>query len=808
MTSNPLTWQKTNVASLTTTLKDLGITGNKTLSINGGTATNIADSTTLQTIKNTLATLGIDMTIDENGVISINTNGATISGTLLDALGLVADKNGTTLTSNAHTVTYKATGSTKLSDLGLGNTDTYTAYKSDGTAITGTLNNVAGLTIDEFVAQLKSKGLDASFNADTQQIIVNDGYITGTVADKLGMTSTTKTHQETATVDTTLEKLGAIDKQTMSINGGTAKEYEKTAKLSDVIKDITDAGGKVEFKDGRMAISGVTLSGTLPALLGFSATTQGTSVTSGALSVVTNSSSTSSSAVQETQNNQIALTTQLGTILGLTSGSRTLAINGGTSVSYDVTSKTLNDVKTAVETAGGTLTINDDNTITIKDVTLSGTLVTALGLASVGTATSMTSNRAITVGGVETLATTTNTLADLGATGDTTLSINGGTAKTYDKTTTLSTVFSDIAAAGGTAEIKDGVVTVSGVNLSGTVVDILGLQATQTGTEITSGDLTYTASTASTSSSSLKPVSVSVATSGTQLRYLNSGTEQVVYVSDVSDFTTGKTYHVSTVDDMKKLAELTNAGANTAGVRFVLDNDIDMASVSNFAGIGKNDDNAFMGTFDGQGYQIQNLKISNTSVDNLGLFANVTGATIQNLGVSNATVAGRQQTGILVGVANNMTLKNCWSSGTVTAYNGLYIGGLVGNMNASTITSSYSTANVNGSSRAKGGLVGQIGYNGIVSNSYATGSVTGGSYNGTLVGAASGAEINNCYTTGSGSFVGGEFSSVTNDSTFTKCVYTGSDTGSGSRYTFTNCAKVSASDLKDSNKMSAYGLTT
>ena len=808
MTSNPLTWQKTNVASLTTTLKDLGITGNKTLSINGGTATNIADSTTLQTIKNTLATLGIDMTIDENGVISINTNGATISGTLLDALGLVADKNGTTLTSNAHTVTYKATGSTKLSDLGLGNTDTYTAYKSDGTAITGTLNNVAGLTIDEFVAQLKSKGLDASFNADTQQIIVNDGYITGTVADKLGMTSTTETHQETATVDTTLEKLGAIDKQTMSINGGTAKEYEKTAKLSDVIKDITDAGGKVEFKDGRMAISGVTLSGTLPALLGFSATTQGTSVTSGALSVVTNSSSTSSSAVQETQNNQIALTTQLGTILGLTSGSRTLAINGGTSVSYDVTSKTLNDVKTAVETAGGTLTINDDNTITIKDVTLSGTLVTALGLASVGTATSMTSNRAITVGGVETLATTTNTLADLGATGDTTLSINGGTAKTYDKTTTLSTVFSDIAAAGGTAEIKDGVVTVSGVNLSGTVVDILGLQATQTGTEITSGDLTYTASTASTSSSSLKPVSVSVATSGTQLRYLNSGTEQVVYVSDVSDFTTGKTYHVSTVDDMKKLAELTNAGANTAGVRFVLDNDIDMASVSNFAGIGKNDDNAFMGTFDGQGYQIQNLKISNTSVDNLGLFANVTGATIQNLGVSNATVAGRQQTGILVGVANNMTLKNCWSSGTVTAYNGLYIGGLVGNMNASTITSSYSTANVNGSSRAKGGLVGQIGYNGIVSNSYATGSVTGGSYNGTLVGAASGAEVNNCYTTGSGSFVGGEFSSVTNDSTFTKCVYTGSDTGSGSRYTFTNCAKVSASDLKDSNKMSAYGLTT
>lgn len=811
MKSNALTWQKTNVADYSTTLKNLGITGNKTLKINNGTATNIADTTTLQSLKNTLATSGIDMSVDENGIITVDTNGKTVSGTLLDALGLVADKSGTTLTSNAHTVTYKATGSTLLYNLGIQHTDSYQVFKSDGTALTGTITGFAGTTVDTIVSHLKGLGLDASFDENTQQLIINDGYITGTVADKLGMTRVTEYHQEAATVDTTLAKLGATDKQNLTINGGTAKEYEKTAKLSDVIKDITDAGGTVEIKDGTMKVSGVTLTGTLAALLGFSATTQGTSVTSGALSVVTNSSSTSSSAVQETQNNQIALTTKLGTILGLSSGSRTLAINGGTSVSYDVTSKTLNDVKTAIETAGGTLTINDDNTISVSGVTLSGTLVTALGLASVGSATSMTSNRAITVGGVENPATTTNTLADLGATGNTTLSINGGTAKTYNKTATLSTVFSDITAAGGTAEIKDGVITVSGVNLSGTVVNLLGLQATQTGTEITSGDLTYTASTTSTSSSSLKPVSVSVATSGTQLRYLNTGTEQVVYVSDVSDFTTGKTYHVSTVDDMKKLAELTNAGANTAGVRFVLDNDIDMASVSNFAGIGKNDDIAFRGTFDGQGYQIQNLKMSNTSVDSLGLFGSVTGATIQNLGVSNATVTGRLQTGILVGRANNMTVKNCWSSGSVSG-NGSFIGGLVGNMNSSTVTGSYSTATVSGSAMAKGGLIGQVGYNGNVSNCYAVSSVTGGSLNGILIGAASGGVVDNCYAVGSGTLLGGQVYWSTAGSVFTNCVYTGSGTGgvsSGSHAdTFTNCAKVTTSDLRNSSKMAQYGFTT
>ena len=538
MKSNALTWQKTNVADYSTTLKNLGITGNKTLKINNGTATNIADTTTLQSLKNTLATSGIDMSVDENGIITVDTNGKTVSGTLLDALGLVADKSGTTLTSNAHTVTYKATSSTLLYHLGIQHTDSYQVFKSDGTAITGTITGFANTTVDTIVNNLKRVGLDASFDENTQQLIINDGYITGTVADKLGMTRVTEYHQEAATVDTTLAKLGATDKQNLTINGGTAKEYEKTAKLSDVIKDITDAGGTVEFKDGRMAISGVTLTGTLPALLGFSATTQGTSVTSGALSVVTNSSSTSSSAVQETQKQPLSLSDPL-LVLTASTTTYTLSLNGGIAVDYDPTT-TLNEIKTAIETAGGTFTINDDNTISVSGVTLSGTLVTALGLASVGSATSMTSNRAITVGGVENLATTTNTLADLGATGNTTLSINGGTAKTYNKTATLSTVFSDIAAAGGTAEIKDGVVTVSGVNLSGTVVNLLGLQATQTGTEITSGNLTYTASTTSTSSSALAPVETVPITASTTLSKITGAATSTSYTSSIAG--TSKNY--------------------------------------------------------------------------------------------------------------------------------------------------------------------------------------------------------------------------------------------------------------------------
>ena len=806
MTSNPLTWQKTNVADTHTTLKELGITTDKTIMVDG-VETIIDNTNTIQDLVEFFSASNINMDIDNNGVITIDTKGKTVSGTLLDALGLVADKNGTTLTSNAHTVTYKATGSTKLSDLGLGNTDTYTAYKSDGTAITGTLNNVAGLTIDEFVAQLKAKGLDASFNADTQQIIVNDGYITGTVADKLGMTSTTETHQETATVDTTLEKLGAIDKQTMSINGGTAKEYEKTAKLSDVIKDITDAGGKVEFKDGRMAISGVTLSGTLPALLGFSATTQGTSVTSGALSVVTNSSSTSSSAVKETETTNVTLDQSI-----IRAGSfpptrpYTLSINGGTEedIAFNIT---YGDLKTKIEAAGGTLTINDDNTITIKDVTLSGTLVTALGLASVGTATSMTSNRAITVGGVETLATTTNALADLGATGDTTLSINGGTAKTYDKTTTLSTVFSDIAAAGGTAEIKDGVVTVSGVNLSGTVVDILGLQATQTGTEITSGDLTYTASTASTSSSALKPMSSQKATETTKIKELGKYTQDIVYVSDVSDFESGKTYHIKDRNDLTTLASLVNAGKSTSNVTFVLDNDINLGG-SRFTPIGTLSPmraDKFRGTFDGQGHSIHNYNGES------GIFGSVEGATIKNVGMDSA-IMSNSKGGALVYHAKNSEITNCWMTGLVTA--GGTCGGLIGEITDSTVSSCLVDMSISNStpSSYSGNLIGKVNGNCTISNSGGINHRSGNALHTDLIGVLNGvANVTNCFGYSS-SYPTSEFChindpSVAAGSTFTNCLYS-DNLPSSSNITVTNCAKASYGDICNADFMAKHGFSS
>lgn len=562
MQSNNLTWQKGHYADLSTTLQDLGITGNRTLVINGASQ-NIADTATLQSIQNTLAGSGIDMTIDNQGVITIDTNGATISGTLLDALQLTPDKGGTTLTSDPHTVTYQATGDTLLSTLGINNTMTYTAYRSDGTAITGTINNNGDLTINEFIARLQGQGLNASFDENTHQITIDDGYITGNVATALGMTQSTVTHQENATTDTTLAQLGATGNQTLSINGGTTQTYNTNTTLNTVINYITSQGGEVTFRDGIMTVTGVTLSGTLPALLGFEATNQGTAVTSGPISVVTNSSSTSDGSVIETTDNDITLASRIGDITGTTSN-YTLSVNG---TSTNITqNSTLQTVSNAITAQGGTFTINDDNTITVEGVNLSGTLVTALGLASAGQGTSMTSRNPITVGGVENIVTESNTLAQLGATGNVTLRFAGSSMYNFASTDTLEDVFRTIRGQGGTVRIEDGVVSISGVSIvEGSILDLLKLETTQKGSSVQSGNLTFVSSTTSSSTSALTPTSTNTADLTSTLGQI-TGTSSS-YTLSING--TSRTYNSSTT-----LSTIKSAIESAGGTMSIDDNGV------------------------------------------------------------------------------------------------------------------------------------------------------------------------------------------------------------------------------------------
>ena len=158
--------------------------------------------------------------------------------------------------------------------------------------------------------------------------------------------------------------------------------------------------------------------------------------------------------------------------------------------------------------------------------------------------------------------------------------------------------------------------------------------------------------------------------------------------------------------------------------------------------------------FEGNGHTIANLFINRSSTGNVGLFGSTTdNSTVRNVGLVDANVTGHSDTGALIGSAYGM-VDAAYSTGSVSGAG--YVGGLAG-FAGSAIQRSYSTANVTGTSKYVGGLVGySTGYFGVIRASYATGTVSGGSGVGGLLGGLEtlGA-IAGSYATGSVNGTGG-----------------------------------------------------
>ena len=185
------------------------------------------------------------------------------------------------------------------------------------------------------------------------------------------------------------------------------------------------------------------------------------------------------------------------------------------------------------------------------------------------------------------------------------------------------------------------------------------------------------------------------------------------------------------------------------------------SSGSGFSPIGNG--SYFTGTYDGLGHTITGLFISRGSSDYIGMFGQMQGATIKNLGLLNARITGRQYTGGIVGYNFKASVVNCSITGSVTG-NSDYVGGLVGYSDGGAVSNSYSSAAVTGAAGWVGGLVGSNTNNtsviSTISSSYATGNVTGVStYAGGLVGESLyGSKIEKSYSTGrvsGGNYVGG-----------------------------------------------------
>lgn len=140
--------------------------------------------------------------------------------------------------------------------------------------------------------------------------------------------------------------------------------------------------------------------------------------------------------------------------------------------------------------------------------------------------------------------------------------------------------------------------------------------------------------------------------------------------------------------------------------------------------------NLFQGYFDGNGKTISGLFINRTD-DSVGLFGACSDANIQNLGLSGVNITSNNDAGSLAGyLGESSAVANCYATGTVTSED-CFAGGLAGTVSNSTITNSYATCSVTGSTA--GGLVGGMGGASSITGSYAAGLVTG-TYAGGLVG--------------------------------------------------------------------------
>jgi hypothetical protein len=187
---------------------------------------------------------------------------------------------------------------------------------------------------------------------------------------------------------------------------------------------------------------------------------------------------------------------------------------------------------------------------------------------------------------------------------------------------------------------------------------------------------------------------------------------------------------------------------------YALGVDIDLAGVA-FSPIGT-PTQPFTGTFDGQGHVISNLTIDTPAESDVGFFGVISSpaAEVRRLHLRDATVSGTDHVGVLAGTLDRGRVLNCSSSGTATG-TGQSTGGLVGfGWLAPIISSSWSSATVNGNDRV-GGVAGTCAEGGYIANSYATGSITGASAVGGVVGHAHATTIISTYSTANVTQVGG-----------------------------------------------------
>ena len=242
----------------------------------------------------------------------------------------------------------------------------------------------------------------------------------------------------------------------------------------------------------------------------------------------------------------------------------------------------------------------------------------------------------------------------------------------------------------------------------------------------------------------------------------------------------GKTYEVYNAEGLKNIAELVNEEWKL-GINITLTDNIDLTGID-WTPIGKDDNKAYTGTFDGNGKTITGLTVTG-SYKYAGLFGDIDeNGTVKNVVLEGVQITSDNSSGYAGGVAGDSwgTIENCSVSGSVSGTT--FAGGVVGSQWGGSITGCNSSATVKGVIFA-GGIAGETNSGASLTGCYATGDVTvendgtNNSHAGGVVGYNGGGTLTACYATGN----------VIGTGTGTDPIYVGGVTGSNNLGILTAC---------------------
>ena len=178
------------------------------------------------------------------------------------------------------------------------------------------------------------------------------------------------------------------------------------------------------------------------------------------------------------------------------------------------------------------------------------------------------------------------------------------------------------------------------------------------------------------------------------------------------DGTQGNPYIITKVRGMNELASRVNSGEDLGGKYFELGADITYdGTENNYTPIGTSD-HPFSANFDGKGYTISGINITNkNSYANpiAGIFGYAKSCTIQNITLANSTFSKTGHTGGIFSSSECVTVSNCHVTNTVTLDDMLvesFSGGIGGYAEYSTIQGCTNEATMTYRYYESGGIMG------------------------------------------------------------------------------------------------------